>query len=316
MKKFSGEDFKAHYIRAAGTAALIGNAFLASLKLIFGYLSGSLAVLGDGVDSCTDVLIAIVTLAISRIIMQPSDNEHPWGHGRAETTATLLLSFIIFFAGAQLIINSALSLINGSEAKEISSIAVTAALISIAGKSILALIQFYFAKIADSEIVRANAENMKSDIILSAGVLVGLSAAKFFNCAALDPIVACLVGCWVVRNALNIFKEINLELMDGNTDNSLYRKLFDAASSVEGVTNPHRARIRKIAGSFDIDLDIEVNPAMTVFDAHELSEQVEEAVRAAIPEVYDIVVHIEPHGSDNHQPKEQYGLSPNLLAKK
>ena len=315
MSQFLKDDFKAHYIRAAGTAALLGNIFLAATKIILGRLSGSLAIFGDGIDSCTDAVIAVVTLAISGIIMQPSDSDHPWGHGRAETTATLLLSFIIFFAGAQLVLNSIISLIHGTGKKEISFLAVTAALISIAGKSILALTQYHFARIADSEIIRANAENMKSDIMLSAGVLAGISAARFFNCAALDPIVACLVGLWVVKNALNIFREINLELMDGNTDNSLYKKLFEAVSSVNGVANPHRARIRKIAGSFDIDLDIEVDPAMTVFDAHELSEQVEDAVHRSIPEVYDIVVHIEPHGSDSHQPKEQYGLSPNLLAK-
>ena len=101
--------------------------------------------------------------------------------------------------------------------------------------------------------------------------------------------------------------------MDGNTDNSLYQKLFAAASSVPGVTNPHRARIRKIAALFDIDLDIEVDPAMTVYDAHELSEQVEDAVRKEIPDVYDIVVHIEPAGSDDHQRKEEYGLKPENL---
>ncbi|MDE6718586.1 MAG: cation transporter, partial [Treponemataceae bacterium] len=124
----------------------------------------------------------------------------------------------------------------------------------------------------------------------------------------LDPIIALCVGCWVVKNSVELFRQINLELMDGNVDNSLYKKLFEAAAKVSGVTNPHRARIRKMASFFDIDLDIEVDPSLTVFDAHELSEQVEENVRAAIPEVYDIVIHVEPAGSDNHQRKEKFGL--------
>lgn len=305
-------DLKAHCIRVAGIIALVGNAALAATKIILGNLSGSLAVVGDGIDSSTDVLIALVTIIISGVISSPSDEDHPWGHQRAETTATLILSFIIFYAGAQLAINSAkeiFSFFKGEfSAKETSRLAVYAALISIAGKSLLAAIQFHYGKLGDSEMIKANAQNMKSDIILSAGVLVGLGAALLFKQPLLDPIVALLVGFWVIKNALGIFKQINLELMDGNVDNSLYKKLFDAAASVKGVTNPHRARIRKMASFFDIDLDIEVDPNLSVYDAHELSEQVEENVRAAIPEVYDIVIHVEPAGSDNHQPQEKFGL--------
>lgn len=305
--------FRAHYIRVAGIIALVGNIILAALKLLMAYLSRSLAILGDGIDSSTDVLIAIVTLVISGIVSQPSDKEHPWGHGRAETTTTLLLAFIIFYAGTQLIIRGITSIMRQDFSSDVSVLAVIAALISIGGKSILALIEFYYGKLADSEMVKANAQNMKSDIILSAGVLVGIAASRLLHQPLLDPIVACLVGLWVIKNAIQIFKQINLELMDGNTDNSLYQKLFAAASSVPGVTNPHRARIRKIAALFDIDLDIEVDPAMTVYDAHELSEQVEDAVRKEIPDVYDIVVHIEPAGSDDHQRKEEYGLKPENL---
>ena len=99
---------KAHYIKVAGVVALVGNAVLAAVKFLFAYLSGSLAVAGDAVDSSTDVLIALVTLFVSRIIQQPGDKEHPWGHARAETTATMALAFIIFFAGAQIVLSSPL----------------------------------------------------------------------------------------------------------------------------------------------------------------------------------------------------------------
>lgn len=310
-----GTDYKSHCIRVAGIAALLGNAILAAVKLLFAYLSGSLAVLGDGIDSSTDVLIAIVTLIISGIIAQPSDKEHPWGHVRAETTATLVLSFIIFYAGTQVIVQAAASIIRGTASQEVSPIAVTGAAFSIAGKALLAAVEFHYARLADSEMVKANAQNMKSDIVLSAGVLLGLATSKLFRCPVLDPIIAVAVGGWVIKNAVQIFRQTNLELMDGNTDNSLYRKLFEAAASVPGVTNPHRARIRRMASLLDVDLDIEVAPDMTVYDAHELSEQVEEAVRRELPDIYDIVVHIEPAGSDNHQRKEEFGLTPGHLEK-
>ena len=304
------DSFKTHYIRVAGTIALIGNAALAFIKILLAYFSKSLAVMGDGIDSSTDVLIAIVTLVISAIISRPSDKEHPWGHGRAETTTTLVLSFIIFFAGAQLAIQSVTRLMNPQNAQAIGRGAVIAAIISIAGKTVLALLQFHYGKIADSEMVKANALNMKNDIIMSLGILVGLFLSEQFKLPILDPIIALLVGLWVIKNAAKLFLQVNFELMDGNADNSLYQKLFSAVSSVPGVHNPHKARIRKMASLFDIDLDIEVDPAMTVYDAHEKAEQVEEAIREVIPEAYDILIHIEPLGSDSHQREEKYGLKP------
>lgn len=304
------DSFKTHYIRVAGTIALIGNAALAFIKILLAYFSKSLAVMGDGIDSSTDVLIAIVTLVISAIISRPSDKEHPWGHGRAETTTTLVLSFIIFFAGAQLAIQSVTRLMNPQDAQAIGRGAVIAAIISIAGKTVLALLQFHYGKIADSEMVKANALNMKNDIIMSLGILVGLFLSEQFKLPILDPIIALLVGLWVIKNAAKLFLQVNFELMDGNADNSLYQKLFSAVSSVQGVHNPHKARIRKMASLFDIDLDIEVDPSMTVYDAHEKAEQVEEAIREVIPEAYDILIHIEPLGSDSHQREEKYGLKP------
>ena len=304
------ENTKSHYIRKAGIFALAGNAILAAVKFIFAYFSHSLAIAGDALDSSSDVLTAVVTLIISVIISKPSDKEHPWGHGRAETTATMILSFIIFTAGMELCIQSTKRIFSAEISESVSIWAVAAALISIAGKLILFLIQLHYGKLADSEIVKANAENMKSDTVMSAAILAGLLLSKIFKLPILDPVIAFLVGLWVIKNAIMLFIQTNLELMDGNTDNSLYRKLFKAANSVPGVSNPHRARIRKIASHYDIDLDIEVSPSLSVYEAHELSEKVEEAVIDAIPEVYDIVVHIEPAGSDNHQPKEKFGLSP------
>ncbi len=303
-------DYRAHYIKVAGTIALLGNAVLAAIKLILAHLSGSLAVMGDGIDSSTDVLIAIVTLIIGSMISKPSDKEHPWGHGRAETTATMLLAFIIFFAGAQLVMKSFVKLVHNSEIQSISNYAIIAAVISICGKALLAVLQYYFGKIANSDIIKANAQNMKNDIIMSAGVLAGLVLSTVLKCPLLDPVIALLVGMWVIKNAVTLFNQTNMELMDGNVDNILYRKLFHAAISVPGVSNPHKARIRKIANLIDIDLDIEVQPHLTVYEAHELAEKVEEAVRNEIPEVYDIVIHIEPEGSDLHQPKETFGLTP------
>ena len=307
-------------ITLAGWIALLGNLLLAVIKLGAGIASGSLAVLGDGLDSATDVSIACMTLIVSKIIQQPSDKEHPWGHGRAETTATMVVAFIIFYAGMQLCLSSGKHILDLLSTNSLShkptqenslsgGIALTATTISIAGKLLLAWCQHRLGKKSGSMMVLANARNMATDSIISISVLVGLAAAQLLKLPVIDPVVAFLVGLLVLKNAVSLFMEMNLELMDGNQNKELYRTLFAAVRTVEGVSNPHRVRIRKIASRWDIDMDIEVDAYISLHDAHELAEQVEAAVRQAIPDVYDIMVHMEPEGHSSHHPEEQYGLS-------
>jgi cation diffusion facilitator family transporter len=301
---------KARLIRIASLTALIGNTLLAAVKIGTGIYSGSLAVIGDGIDSSMDVLIAIMTLVVSKIISRPADAGHPWGHGRAETVATTLLSCILFFAGAQLAINSGREIIFGVEREVPSMPALIVTLVSIAGKLLLAWSQYMFGKKANSPMLIANAKKMSADVLLSAGVLVGLGASIFFNIALIDSWAALLVGVWVFKSALGIFSEANTELMDGGSDKALYQTVFDAVKSVEEAGHPHRVRMRRIAGMWDIDIDIEVPPNMKVIEAHWIAYEVETAIKKRIENVYDIMIHVEPAGNIEN---EGYGLSEEIL---
>ncbi|MDR1278335.1 MAG: cation diffusion facilitator family transporter [Treponema sp.] len=300
---------RARIIRTASITALLGNILLASLKIITGIRAGSLAVLGDGIDSSIDVLIAGMALAVSRIISRPADREHPWGHGRAETVATALLACILFFAGAQLILNSGTDLLFGAKRAVPSAAALFVTLVSIAGKLALAWSQYLFGKTAGSPMLRANAKNMAGDVILSGGVLIGVGLSRFFNIGAFDAAFAILVGLWIIKSAVGIFFEVNMELMDGSSGSESYRLVFDAVHSVEGAGNPHRTRMRRIAGLWDIDIDIEVAPDLTVSEAHAIATQVEGAIKERVEGVYDIMVHVEPAVQDQGHKKEGYGLS-------
>jgi cation diffusion facilitator family transporter len=298
-------------MRIASLTALFGNTALAALKIGAGIQAGSLAVLGDGIDSSVDVLISIMTLVIARIISRPADKEHPWGHGRAETVATALLSFVLFFAGAQLILNSGADLILGGKREVPRGAALAAALISIAGKLILAWSQYLFGRKADSAVLRANGRNMAGDVILSGGVLAGLGLAMITGIGIIDSAAAVLAGVWVIKSAVGIFIEANNELMDSGSGAEFYRVVFGAVHSVKGAGNPHRARMRRIAGLWDIDIDIEVDPELPVRAAHAIASQVEAAIKERVEGVYDIMVHVEPAGYFHRS--EGYGLSEQVL---
>jgi len=307
-------DRKTRLIKTASLTALIGNAALAVAQIITGIYAGSLAVIGNGIDSSTDVIIAIMTLAVARIISRPADEDHPWGHGRAETVATALLSFMLFFAGTQLVINSGRGIIFGAEREAPEMPALIVTLVVIAGKVLLAWSQYALGKKADSLMLKANAKNMSADVLLSAGVLAGLGLSMFFGIGVIDSWAALLVGLWVIKSALGIFLEVNTELMDGGSNRVFYKAVFDAVKSVDGAERPHRVRMRRIAGFWDIDIDIEVLPDKTVCEAHGIACRVEAAIKERVENVYDIVVHVEPAGDLENMENEGYGLNEKTLA--
>jgi len=297
---------KTKYIRIAAITAIIGNAILATLKLTTGIFFSSGSLTGAGIDSATDALISMVTLVVVGIISKPADVEHPWGHGRAETVSTVLLAFLIFFAGAQLILNSVSMLFSGGQSATPPPIAIVVTLIAIVGKLLLAWSQHILGSRADSAMIKANAKNMASDVVISVGVFAGLVLSAWTGSAYADPVLAILIGAWIIKTAIGIFLEANLELMDGNHDMEPYRMIARVVASVDGASNPHRARIRRIAGFWDIAFDIDVDPQCTVLEAHTIASKVEHEIKQNLENVYDIMIHVEPCGDTAIEP---FGLS-------
>lgn len=293
------ENTKKRYelIQSASIISLVGNAILAVGKIFVGLITNSLAVVGDGIDSSTDVVISIITLITSKIIAEPSDKEHPYGHSRAETISTILLAFIIFFAGAQLLLSTIHDITDAKVRELPGTLAIIITIVSICGKIILALSQFIIGKKTQSSMLIANGKNMRNDIIMSCGVLVGLILTFALNLPIADRFVAVLISFWIFKTAIEIFLETNRELMDGVDDNSIYSQIFAAVKEVKGAGNPHRARVRKLASFYVLDMDIEVPGNMTVYDAHKIAQAVETSIRTKIDNIYDVVIHIEPEGN-------------------
>ncbi len=295
----------------ASWVGIIGNGLLAVLKIVVGFVAGSMAVISDGIDSSTDIITSIITLVTGKIIAKPPDIEHPYGHTRAETIATKSLSFVIFFAGAQLAL-SAIARFAGRETivlPGMAAIYVTVA--SIAGKVFLALFKFRVGHAVQSPMLIADAKNMRNDIVVSCAVLLGLGFTFIFRLPVLDSITAVAVSIWIMRVAFGIFLETNAELMEGHEDRATYQRIFDAVSEVDGAVHPHRARIRTIGNMFIVDLDIEVDGALTVLQAHEIARSTERKIVERLGNVYDVLVHVEPLG--NVERTERFGVSQRKL---
>ncbi|HOA82043.1 MAG TPA: cation diffusion facilitator family transporter, partial [Defluviitaleaceae bacterium] len=279
-------------ITRASWVGIIGNGILAVLKVSFGLISGSLALVGDGIDSFTDIVTGFIILFAAKIMSKPPDREHPYGHHRAETIATVLLAFIIFFAGAQLIINTVSALLSTESVALPSAISIYIVIISILGKIFLAFYQYRIGQDTQSSMLIANSKNMRNDILISIGVLLGLIFTYLFNLRIFDSIAALIIALWIIKEAYDIVMETNIELMDGVEDTKIYQEVFDAIDKVEGVYNPHRTRIRKMSNLFIIDTDIEVDKNLTVCEAHNIAMEVEKSIKENIKDVYDVIIHV------------------------
>jgi cation diffusion facilitator family transporter len=292
-------------IRTSNISA-IGNAILSVSKIVVGIVSGSLAVLGDGIDSATDVLISLVMIVTARIMNRPPNRKYVYGYEKAESIATKILSFVIFYAGIQMLITSVRSFFSSAGKEMPAIIAIYVTVFSIFGKLFLAWYQYRQGKKTESSMLIANAVNMRNDVLISGSVLVGLVFTFWLKMPILDSIAGLVVSFFILKTAVEIFMKSNVELMDGVDDEGVYKKIFAAVDETHGASNPHRVRSRLIGNLYQIELDIEVDSHITIKEAHDIANVVEANIRQTVKKVYDIVVHVEPCGGCTKN--EMFGL--------
>ena len=265
-----------------------------------------MAVVADGIDSASDIATSIITLVTARILNKPPNVKYPYGYEKADTVATKALSFIIFFAGAQLAISTVQRIISGDIPEIPGKLALYITVVSIFSKIALAIYLKRTGKKMKSAMLIANGQNMQNDVIISLSVLLGLIFTFVLKMPLVDLITAMAVSLWIMKVGIEIFFQSNIELMDGMKDPVLYCELFNIVKKVEGASNPHRVRVRKIGSNLMINMDIEVDPQLSVQQGHEIAKKIEQSIKEGLPNVYDIMVHIEPLG--NKEENEKFGI--------
>lgn len=292
----------------------IGNFILSVLKISIGLFAGSLAVLGDGIDSATDVVISIVMIFTAGIVNKPPTTKYAYGYKKAECIATKILSLIIFYAGIQMFVSSIRVLLSDEIRPFPQQIAIYVTVFSIVGKLLLAWYQYREGKKIDSPLLIANAVNMRNDVLISVSVLLGLIFTYVLSLPILDVVTGLIISLFIIKSAIGIFLDSNVELMDGVQDEDIYAQIFKAVEAVKGANNPHRVRSRQIGNMYMIALDIEVDGDISLCQAHQISNEVEDSIKNSIRNVYDIVVHVEPNGKEH--PVEEFGVSKKMINKK
>lgn len=273
------------------------NAFLMIFKLGAGYWGHSDAVFADGIESACDFIAIFATLLAFKLGRLPFDKQHPYGHGRAENLAALLVSLVIILSGLWILGDSVHAILNRSF-KSPAIIAVIASFLTIIIKEWLYRFTNKTATRLNSPALLAMAKDHRKDAITSVATLFGVCGA-FFGFSILDPLAAGLTSFFILHIGWHTLREASHDLMDGAAPPDFIEEVTRLAENVEGVEHVHEIRGRRSGQYVIIDLKLEMDPDMTVKTSHGVATKVKELIFEGFPNVGDVMIHINPHEEEH-----------------
>ncbi len=270
------------------------NAALSAGKFAAGVLGHSHALIADAVESSADILVSVIVWRALVLAAEPADREHPYGHGKAEPLAAATVATMLLLAAAGIILKSAMEIALPRAAPRAFTLFVLIAAVVV--KETLFRFVARAANSAQSIVVQAEAWHHRSDAVTSLAAAVGITCAllggpRLFFADDAAAIVAGLIIAW---NGWKLLKPAYNELMDAAPEAALLAQIKSAASQVVGVKRIEKCIVRKAGFEFFVDMHVEVDPELTVRQAHDISHRVKDRVREAVPAVRDVLVHIEP----------------------
>jgi cation diffusion facilitator family transporter len=281
-------------IRKVTWIGIAVNLVLAVGKVLAGIYGESQAVIADGVEALLDLLTVVLVYAGSRFWSRPPDETHPFGHGRIETLAAVLIG--VSLVGAAFGIGwQAVTTLREPHTAPPQWIAVAAAFASVVGKEILYRYTVRVGRRIKSVAVVATAWHYRSDALSSIPVVIAVMGAILLPAwTVLDHLGALVVSIFMLHAAFKITWPGLKELIDAGAPAELRRRIRDLAASVPGVIQVHEIRTRYIGTSLCVDLHVVVSGSISVREGHAIAREVESRLIDGIEEVVDVIVHVEP----------------------
>jgi cation diffusion facilitator family transporter len=274
--------------------SVFSSGFLSLINIVLGLRGGSTSVTAAGVEFLGDVLASSIVLLGAFLASKPPDENHPYGHGRIEILAGLWVGVILSMGGVGICFR-AMQKITEMHAPP-ARYTIYPLAIAIFVKTFLTTIKFHYGRKLRSGSLIADAWNDAVDIISAIAGIVALTLtlsdpARFL---AADHYGGFAIGIIVIFTGIHVIRDSSLQLIDTMPDPGLLLDIRNAALGVAGVWGLHRVRARKTGLQYHVDLHVEVDPALSVYDAHIISGTVRSRIKAQIEAVADVLIHIEP----------------------
>jgi len=291
--------------KASQKVTLVGaivDFLLAVFKVMAGMFGNSGALIADGIHSFSDLLSDGVVWYAAKHSADEADEEHPYGHERFETVATLGLAIILAIIGTGIIFDAFNRLSSPSELTH-STLLLSVTALSIFSKEALYWYTLKVAKTYKSEMLKANAWHHRSDALSSIVVFIGI-LGSLNGYLYLDGVAAIVVGLMVIYIAWKLGIGATKELVDTSIDAAQVAQLRHTIGMISGVNNVHSLRTRKIGQAISADVHVQVDPFLSVSEGHIISVSVERVAKECLEDLHDVTVHIDPEDDETAAPCE------------
>ena len=282
---------KSNEVKRVGAIGVIANLFLLSIKFVVGIVFKSQGLIADAINSFGDVFSSLVTFVGGKISSKPADDDHEFGHGKAEFVASLLIGIFMVFVSFKTITSGVKAIIN-NETLIFSMLLFLTPIVTILVKSMLYIYCNKLAKTNNSLLLNANAKDHRNDILLSIGVLIGIACGKF-GYGFVDGIVGIIISVVIIVTGLKIIKEAYDVLIDKCIDADKVDEMRKNIEEVKGVSHVDSIKSKPTGSLHMVIIKVSVNPDMTVRESHKIAGEIREII-CANENVYDAVVHVNP----------------------
>lgn len=273
--------------------SIVWNLILTFIKIVSGILGKSNAMIADGLHSASDIISSIGILVGNKIANVPNDEGHNYGHEKAETLVSFLLSILLIVVSLKIGFDAFKSLFNVNEVQIPTLLPLIVSVISIAIKEYQFRITIKVARKINSPSLKADAWHHRSDALSSVAAFIGIGGAMI-GFKILDPIASIIVALFVAKVGFDILKDSTNELMDYSIDSEQEKQIINIVEGTEGVINLGEIRTRKHGATAYVDLIICVNKDLTVYEGHEIATKLEKRIIKDMQFVKGITVHVEP----------------------
>ena len=275
--------------------SIVTNVILSVFKLFAGIFAHSGAMVSDAIHSASDVFSTFVVIIGIKISSKESDKEHPYGHERMECVAAIVLATILAITGLGIGSSAAEKLIAGHYETLVvpGTLALIAAILSIVVKEAMFWYTRIHAKRIDSGALMADAWHHRSDALSSVGALIGIGGAQF-GFPVMDAIASLVICIFILKAAYDIFKDAISKMVDRACDEETEEQLKNCALAQDGVLGIDLLHTRTFGNKIYVDIEISADGSMSLFEAHNIAEQVHDSIEQSFPKVKHIMVHVNP----------------------
>ena len=268
------------------------NIILASLRIVFGYMGNSTALIADGVNSLTDCVSNTIAVVGLKAGSKPEDEHHPFGHGKMESIMSIIIGTLIIVAASNILYENVMKLFRGEVSTQPPALLIGVSIISL----IIKAGQFIFIKRngerLNNTLLLALSKDYKSDFIISTSVVIGIFLSRQVS-PMVDSVLGIAVILYIIKEGYGIIRDNSLELLD-TQDKEFLEKVYNEVIREKGVENAHDFHMSKSGENIYLFMDIRVNKNMLVIEAHDLSHEISNKLKLKYKNLKDVIIHVEP----------------------